>query len=68
MSCAKATIKTTLSRSNETNDDLSGLEVVSLVIKKYFNEDAKPLWAWGTTACSLKTADRCAVSRVRGHR
>ncbi|KAF2822558.1 hypothetical protein CC86DRAFT_301012 [Ophiobolus disseminans] len=54
MSTAKATIKTVSFRFNGTSDDLSGLEVVSVVDKTYPNIESKPLWGVENTSMFLK--------------
>jgi len=54
MSTAKATIKTVAFRFNGTNDDLSGLEVMSVVDKTYANDESKPLWGVEDTSMYLK--------------
>ncbi|CAO2649827.1 Nn.00g011190.m01.CDS01 [Neocucurbitaria sp. VM-36] len=54
MSTAKATIKTASFRFNGTNDDLTGLEVVSLVDKTYPTEESKPFWGVENTEMFLK--------------
>jgi hypothetical protein len=51
---AKATIKTVSFRYNGTDDDLSGLKVVSIVDKTYPNEESKPLWAVENSDMYLK--------------
>jgi hypothetical protein len=54
MSTAKATIKTVSFRFNGTEDDLAGLEVVSLKDKTYPNDESKPLWGVENTSMYLK--------------
>jgi hypothetical protein len=56
-SCASATkamIKTVSFRFNGTNDDLSGLKIVSVADKVYSNEESKPLWAVQNSNMRLK--------------
>lgn len=54
MSAAKATIKTVTFRFNGTADDLSSLEIISLVDKTYPNDAAKPLWGVENSSMFLK--------------
>lgn len=54
MSTVQATIKTVSFRFNGTNDDLTGLEVISLVDKTYPTEDSKPLWGVENSEMYLK--------------
>ncbi|KAF1846238.1 uncharacterized protein K460DRAFT_417361 [Cucurbitaria berberidis CBS 394.84] len=54
MSTAKATIKTVKFRFNGTNDDMTGLEVLSLVDKTYPNKESQPLWGVENTEMYLK--------------
>ncbi|KAH7394721.1 hypothetical protein BKA66DRAFT_509547 [Pyrenochaeta sp. MPI-SDFR-AT-0127] len=54
MSTAKAVIKTVSFRYNGTADDLSSLEVVSIVDKTYPNDAAKPLWGVENSSMFLK--------------
>jgi hypothetical protein len=54
MSTAKAVVKTVAFRFNGTNDDLTGLKVVSVVDKTYPNEESKPLWGVENTSMYLK--------------
>lgn len=53
-SAAKALIKTVSFRFNGTDDDLSGLKVVSIADKIYPDEKSKPLWAVENTNMYLK--------------
>jgi hypothetical protein len=52
-STAKATIKTVAFRFNGTNDDLSGLQIISVTEKTYPNEESKPLWGVENTSMHL---------------
>jgi hypothetical protein len=54
MSTAKAMIKTVAFRFNGTNDDLSGLQVVSVTDKTYPNEESKPLWGVENSSMRLR--------------
>jgi hypothetical protein len=56
ISAAQAIIKTVEFRFN-TTDDLSGLEVVSIMDKTYPNDDTKPLWGVENTEIPLADAN-----------